>query len=101
MPPELAPFGAFLLATAAGLGLTALTFAASRKAGLAPVQSALIDTLKDNVAAMEDKIERLEQQVAAADQRHVVMQQAMTRLREGMADLAAENAELRRKLGLP
>lgn len=101
MPAEFAPFGAFLIATLVGLGLTALTFVVSRKAGLAPVQAQLIDTLQDTVAAQGDKIDRLESELSRETQQRVLMQQAMSRLRDGMADLAAENAELRHKLGMP
>ncbi len=101
MPSEFAPFGAFLAATAVGLGLTGLTFVISRKAGLAPVQAALIDNLQDNVKALEDKVGLLEEKLSDETRRRILVEQQIVRMRNGMADLASENAELRRKLGMP
>ncbi len=95
------PIVGFLLATTVGLGLTIATFLVARKSGLAPVQERLVDNLQDNVKALEDKVALLEEKLADETRRRILVEQQIVRMRNGMADLASENAELRRKLGMP
>ncbi len=95
------PIVGFLLATTVGLGLTIATVLVARKSGLAPVQERLVDNLQDNVKALEDKVALLEEKLADETRRRILVEQQIVRMRNGMADLASENAELRRKLGLP
>ena len=91
----------FLIATGCGLFLTFLTYLTARRSGLAPAQATLIDTLQDNAKALDEKVRLLEEQVARETAERIRLQTEVTRLRTAIADLAAENAELRRRLGMP
>ena len=99
--PDLAPFFAFLAATAIGLGMSIAAFIFARKSGLASIQSSLVLTLKDNAAALESRVDLLDDQVEKLQTQKIVLETTVERLRNAIADLAAENAELRRKLHLP
>ena len=99
MTLDFGPFAAFLLATSIGLGLAVASLLLARRAGLAPVQAALIDTLQDNATALTTRVEQLEGEVGRERQQRVLLEQTVKRLRDTVSDLAAENAELKRKLG--
>ena len=92
----LAPFGAWLGAIVVGVTLSALTWAVARRAGLAPMESRLIETLKDNAEALEDRVAHLEGALARERDQRVGLEAEVQRLRDALADLAAENAALRR-----
>lgn len=97
---DVGPYLAFISATLIGLGLTGLTFLVARKAGLAPIQAQLIDTLQDNAQALTERVTQLETEVHRERTDRLALQAEVIRLREALADLATENAELRKKLGM-
>ena len=90
----------FVLAAASGLVLAAATFWLARKSGLQPAQAALINTLKDNADAMEDKIARLTDELAAQRDRRILLEKKVSRMEGVILGMATENAELRKKLGM-
>jgi len=92
------PYVAFFLATTIGLVLSLATYWVARHSGLGPVQSALIDTLQDNAAALAVRVTQLEQEVSHLSAQRQLLEQQIGRLRETVTDLAGENAELRRQL---
>ena len=92
----LAPFGAWLGAIVVGVTLSALTWAVARRAGLAPMESRLIETLKGNAEALEDRVAHLEGALARERDQRVGLEAEVQRLRDALADLASENAALRR-----
>ena len=94
----LAPMGAWLGAIVVGVALSALTWALARRAGLAPLESRLIETLKDNAEALEDRVAHLEGALARERTDRIGLEAEVQRLRDALADLAAENADLRRRL---
>ena len=91
----------FILAGGAGLFLAALTFWFARKSGLQPAQAALIDTLKDNADAMEDKIGLMKAEIATQRDRRILLEKKVARMEGVILSLADENADLRKKLGMP
>ncbi len=95
------PIVGFLLSTTVGLGLTIVTFIVARKSGLAPVQERLVDTLQENAAALTSQVGLLKEQIEQETTRRQALEREVARLRAAVADLATENAELRRKVGLP
>jgi uncharacterized membrane protein affecting hemolysin expression len=90
----------FVLAAASGLVLAAATFWLARKSGLQPAQAALINTLKDNANAMEDKISRLTAELAEQKDRRILLEKKVARMEGVILGMATENAELRKKLGM-
>lgn len=96
----MAPFAAFLLATAVGLGLSVATFFVARRAGLAPIQAQLIDTLQDNATALTSRVGQLESELARERLLRQQLEDKVADLRGTVTDLATENAQLRRRLGL-
>lgn len=98
---DLTPFAAFIVATTIGLGLSLATFIVARKSGLSPVQDELIGTLKDNSSALTLRVAQLEEEVSRERARRIELEMTLTRLRDAVADLVAENADLRRRLKLP
>ena len=95
---SLAPFGAWLGAIVVGVTLSALTWALARRAGLAPMEARLVETLKDNAEALEDRVNHLEGALAREQTERRGLELEVRRLRDALADLATENAELRRSL---
>ena len=93
---DLTPFASLFVATAIGFGLSLATFAVARRSGLAPVQASLIDTLQDNAAALTQRVSQLEAEVHLERTTREGLQVEVRRLREALADLAEENAILRR-----
>ena len=93
---DLTPFGSFLLATVIGFGLSVVTLFVARRSGLAPVQTSLIATLQDNTAALTQRVSQLEAEVHLERTTREGLQVEVRRLREALADLAEENAILRR-----
>ena len=90
----------FVLAAASGLVLAAATFWLARKSGLQPAQAALINTLKDNADAMEDKIKLLTDELAAQKDRRIRLEEKVARMEGVILSLADENAVLRKKAGM-
>lgn len=90
----------FLIPMAIGLALTIGSYLFARKAGLMPVQDQLVDTLKDNAAALADRVGLLKDELDAAEREVDALRNDIQRLRSALVDLAAENAELRRKFNL-
>jgi predicted nuclease with TOPRIM domain len=99
--PDLAPFFAFLAATAVGLAMSVAAFLFARKSGLATIQANLVSTLKENADALSDRVDILEAKVVELNTQKTILESTVKRLRDAVTDLAAENAELRRKLRLP
>ena len=97
---DLGPFAAFLVATLVGLGLSAITFLFARRSGLAPVQASLVRTLQDNAIALDARVKLLELDLDRERRQRLVLEETVERLRDTVADLAAENAALRRQLGM-
>lgn len=97
---NLEPFMPFLLAAIIGLGLSVATLLVARKAGLAPYQAQLIDTLQDNAAALTTRVSQLEAEIDKERSDRMALQLEVSRLREVLADLVTENADLRKKLGM-
>jgi septal ring factor EnvC (AmiA/AmiB activator) len=97
---DFGPFAAFILATSVGLGLSLATYFLARQAGLAPVQSALIDTLQDNAAALSTRVSQLETELDSERRQRIALAATVTNLRDTVADLATENGDLRKRLGL-
>ena len=95
---SLAPFGAWLGAIVVGVTLSALTWALARRAGLAPMEARLVETLKDNAEALEDRVNHLEGALARERADRIGLESEVKRLRDALADLATENADLRRRL---
>jgi cell division protein FtsB len=95
------PYFSFLIAGLVGLFLAGLTWWFARKSGLQPAQAALIDTLKDNVDALEDRAKLLEDQLNIERARTTELDQELKKLKAVVVDLVTENAELRRKAGMP
>jgi hypothetical protein len=95
------PLIAFVLATFGGLMLSVLSWWFARKAGLAPAQSQLITTLKDNADAMADQLVLIRESLATEIAHREALQRKVGLLESAIVDLATENAELRRKLGMP
>jgi cell shape-determining protein MreC len=91
----------FVLAAMAGLILSVLTWYFARKSGLQPAQSQLVSTLKDTVDAQEDKITYLEESLATERKAREQLASKVQSLQSAIADLASENTELRKKLGMP
>jgi chromosome segregation ATPase len=94
-------YGPFLTATIIGLSIALFTWYAARKSGLAPVQAELIDTLQDNAMALNNKVKMLEQEVHSERETRQALERKVDRLEGIVIDLADENADLRRKLGMP
>jgi hypothetical protein len=94
-------YGPFLTATIIGLLIALFTWYAARKSGLAPVQAELIDTLQDNAVALNNKVKLLEQEVHSERETRQALERKVDRLEGIVIDLADENADLRRKLGMP
>jgi septal ring factor EnvC (AmiA/AmiB activator) len=106
--PDFGPFFAFLAATTIGLGMSVAAFYFARKSGLATIQANLVSTLKENAEALADKvelqaqaIEDLKAQVAQMQTQKTLYEATIERLRNTIADIASENADLRRKLHMP
>ena len=97
---DIGPYAAFIFATTVGLGLSVATYFIARKAGLAPIQAQLIDTLQDNATALTTRVTQLETEVHRERTDRLALQAEVIRLRDALADLAAENADLRKKLGM-
>ena len=95
---DLTPFASLLAATTIGFGLSVVTLFVARRAGLAPVQASLIDTLQDNAAALTQRVSQLEAEVHRERTDRTALEVEVRRLRDALVDLAAENAELRRRL---
>lgn len=92
------PFAALLAATIIGFGMSVLTLVMARRAGLAPVQASLVDTLQDNAAALTQRVSQLEAEVRRERTDREGLEIEVRRLRDALADLAVENADLRRRL---
>ena len=90
----------FVLASASGLLLAAATFWLARKSGLQPAQAALIATLKENGDALETQVTLLEREVATQRDRRVTLERKVARLEAVVLELADENSDLRKKLGM-
>jgi cell division protein FtsB len=97
----LEPYLSFFVAAIVGLGLAGLTWWFARKSGLQPAQAALIDTLKDNVDALEDRAKLLEDDLRVERAARQALDQELKRLKAVVIELVTENAELRRRAGLP
>jgi len=97
---DIGSYVAFIFATTVGLGLSIATYFIARKAGLAPIQAQLIDTLQDNATALTTRVTQLETEVHRERTDRLALQAEVIRLRDALADLAAENADLRKKLGM-
>lgn len=95
------PYGPFLLATAIGLFLAALTYLFGRKSGLQPAQASLIKTLQDNAEALNDQVDILKADLASERDRRVMLERKVDRMETIIVDLVDENADLRKKAGLP
>jgi hypothetical protein len=95
------PLIAFILATFGGLMLSVLSWWFARKAGLAPAQGQLINTLKDNADAMADQLVLIRASLAAEIAHREALQGKVDLLESAIVDLATENALLRRQLGMP
>lgn len=95
---DLTSFGSLLAATTIGFGLSLATLVIARRSGMAPVQASLIDTLQDNAAALTQRVAQLEAEVHRERTDREGLEVEVRRLRDALADLAAENAELRRRL---
>ena len=95
------PYLSFFIAGLVGLFLAGLTFWFARKSGLQPAQAALIDTLKDNVDAQEDQIRLLKGDLAVERTARQGLEEKVQRLQAVVVELVTENAELRKKAGLP
>ncbi len=98
---DLSPFWGFLVAVTVGLALSVATLFVARRSGLAQVTTSLVDVLQDNVAALTLRVSQLEDEVSRERQQRIALEIENRRLRDTTADLAAEVAELRRKLGSP
>jgi hypothetical protein len=94
-------YGPFLTATIIGLLIALFTWYAARKSGLAPVQATLIDTLQDNAVALNNKVKLLEEVISTEQATRQALERKVNRLEGIVIDLADENADLRRKLGMP
>ena len=94
-------YGPFLVATMVGMLIAFLTWYAARKSGLQPVQAELIDTLQDNAVALTDKVKLVEEALDRERLTRQALERKVDRLEAVVLDLAAENADLRRKLGMP
>lgn len=92
---------AFLIATTAGFILSIVSFFIARRSGLTPVQNTLVSTLQDTTKALTTRVEQLEQEVMSLREEREKLEATVKRLREAVADLAAENTELRRQLKMP
>ena len=90
----------FILASASGLLLAAGTFWLARKSGLQPAQAALVQTLKENGDALEKQVGLLEREVATQRDYRVKLEQKVARLEAVVLELADENSDLRKKLGM-
>ena len=90
----------FLLASLAGLFFAAGTFWLARKSGLQPAQQKLIETLKENGDALETQVTLLEREVATQRDRRVTLERKVARLEAVVLELADENSDLRKKLGM-
>lgn len=95
---ELGQFLGFLAATAVGLGLSIATFLFARKAGLASVQSTLIQTLKDNSDALKKRVDILEGEMKSAIEENILLKAEVKRLGETVVSLAKENSDLKVRL---
>jgi hypothetical protein len=92
---------AFVLAAIAGLVLAAGAFWLATKSGLQPAQAALIETLKGNGDALEDKVKILETELAMQKDRRIRLERKVARLERVVIGLASQNNDLRQKLGMP
>lgn len=88
------------MATAVGLGLSVATFLVARHAGLAPMQSQLIDTLRDSVDALTTRVEQLERELSDERNQRLLLVANVRDCRDTVADLASENARLRTQLAM-
>ena len=91
----------FLLSLLLGVFLVWLTYQLSKKSGLLPAQRTLVETLKDNVEAMQDKVKNLEEELATQRDLRVTLETRVRRLAQAIVDLVQENVTLRRRQGLP
>ena len=98
---DLGPFWGFLAATIVGLGLAVTSWAFARKAGLGSVQTSLITTLQDTSDALAQQVALLKAEVDRERTLRTQLEEQVSRLKAAVADLAYENAELRRRVGLP
>ena len=98
---NLAPYLSVLLALAVGAIIAAVTLWFSRRSGLQPVQSELIDNLKDNTAALDRQVSMLREQLAVEIENRKLLERKVTGLQSAIADLAQENTQLRKQLGMP
>lgn len=94
-------YGGFVLATGMGLFIAFLTWWAARKSGLNPAQETLIDTLQDNAAALNEQVRLLRESLATEQRLRLDLDAKVRHLENVVVDLASENADLRRQLGLP
>ena len=91
----------FVLAAIAGLVLAGAAFWLATKSGLQPAQAALIETLKDNADAMDDKVKLLETELATQKDRRMQLERKVAKLEAIVLELVSENSTLRKKLGMP
>jgi septal ring factor EnvC (AmiA/AmiB activator) len=98
---SLGPFVAFLLTASAGVGLSIVSFLVARRAGLAPIQMSLIDTLQDNTSALALRVAQLETEVQHLSDQRALLEKTIIRLRQAVSDLAEQNSELRLQLKMP
>ena len=94
------PYLGFIFATSVGVGLASASLLISRKAGLAPIQAQLIDTLQDNAAALTSRVSQLEADLDRERKRGDSLAATVKDLRDTVTDLAHENATLRKRLGM-
>lgn len=100
MIEDISPFLGFILATVVGLGISITTLFVVNKSGLASYQSTLVQTLQDNAAALKARVDILEVDIKNLHEVRNSLEIEIDRLRNAVSDLAIENAELRRQLGL-
>lgn len=100
MIEDISPFLGFILATVVGLGISITTLFVVNKSGLASYQSTLVQTLQDNAAALKARVDILELDIKNLHEVRNSLEIEIDRLRNAVSDLAIENAELRRQLGL-
>jgi chromosome segregation ATPase len=93
------PLATFLLTAGVGLLLAFLSWLIARRSGLLPLQSELVDTLQDTVAALDRQLTDTKAELKAALAKLAAAQTDTMELSDALNQLARENAVLRRKFG--
>lgn len=95
---DLEPFLGFFVATIIGLVLSLSTFFFVKKSGLTDYQAKLIQTLQDNASALSSRVDLLEAEVTELRKIRDSLQTEVLKLHDAIADLASENADLRKQV---